>query len=407
MPVLVPLFLLALTVKQDETPLRNGCSSDAEVLATLAAGVELTIRYAIAGESTPCYKVVVHAAGKTVEGYLPASAMDGLENFEQGRRDAAWLDTPQVLAAIRSSASLPSLAGGASEQGLVGEVVKLIQTSQPAKALELLQPELGKRKDPTLLALAGVAAWRSDDTRRALEYLRGSLDIQPNAQVESLYHRVERESQGDQSGDKLFGNHVLLRYDSSTVPAATARQMMAAVDEEFARISTQLGCSAEERIVAIVQSRDAYKKSTDAAEWNGGQYDGRIRVPVFDGQGMDAPMRRALAHETTHACLSMLGSWPAWFQEGLAQKFAGDTLTPAVRQKLAAMAREGRLPRLDNLHQDWSRLDTEHAVAAYALSLAAVELFYENYSQYGIANLVRNPARLAEITADLDRRLGL
>jgi hypothetical protein len=28
------------------------------------------------------------------------------------------------------------------------------------------------------------------------------------------------------------------------------------------------------KIMTIVQSRDAYRKATDAAEWNGGQYDG-------------------------------------------------------------------------------------------------------------------------------------
>jgi hypothetical protein len=122
---------------------------------------------------------------------------------------------------------------------------------------------------------------------------------------------------------------------------------------------------------------------------------------------MDASMRRVLAHETTHACLTMLGRWPAWLQEGMAQKLSGDTLTPALRQKIAAMASAGKMPRLGNLKQDWSRLDTDHAVAAYALSLAAVELLYENYGTDGVANLVRNPERLTAITADLNKKLGL
>jgi len=44
-----------------------------------------------------------------------------------------------------------------------------------------------------------------------------------------------------------------------------------------------------------------YRKSTDAAEWSGGQFDGKIRVPVFDPQVLDRGMLRSLAHETTHA----------------------------------------------------------------------------------------------------------
>ncbi len=407
MAALLFLLFLALTVKEDRTALRAGCAIDSEIVADLPAGAQLIVRYSLAGESAPCYKVAVEREGKALEGYLPAGAIEGLEHFERGRREAAWLQTTQVVNAIRSSATLPSLKSGAGSSGLVDQAVQLIETSQPGKALELLEPAIHKRQDSTLLALAAVAAWRSDDSRRALDFLRDSLSIQPNPEVEGLYRRVERESKADQGTDKIYGVRVLLRYDSVTVPVATAREMVAALDQEFSRISDQLGCSAAERIVAIVQSREAYRKTTDSAEWSGGQYDGRIRVPVAGGQGVDPALRRVFAHESTHACLSMLGQWPAWLQEGLAQKLSGDRLSPGLREKLAGMAQEGKLPRLSNLRQDWSRMDAGHAIIAYALSLAAVELYLENYSQYGLANLVRNPERLADITADLDKRLGL
>jgi hypothetical protein len=145
----------------------------------------------------------------------------------------------------------------------------------------------------------------------------------------------------------------------------------------------------------------------DVAEWNGGQFDGRIRVPVLEGQGMDPSTRRTFAHETVHACLSMIGRWPVWLHEGLAQKLSGDTLSPNMMQRLADMAQQKKLPRLENLGQDWSRLDTAHAQIAYALALDGVEQFFANYAQFGIANLLRNRERLPEITADLDKRLGL
>jgi len=369
----------------------------------------------MSGESVACYKVSVQTADMTVEGYLPATAIEGLEDFDKGRRNAAWLETAQETQQVMSSirASAPSLALNVTGQGAVGEASRLIETSQPAKALELLQPELRKKKNPSLLALAGVAAWRADDSRLALEHWKAALEMQPNPDLERIYRRVERESKGDQSGDKLIGLRVVLRYDGIAIPIETARQMLDALDQEFARISGALGCSAQERLVAIVQTRDAYRKTTDAAEWSAGQYDGRIRVPLpeghgmEDGQKMDASMRRIFAHETTHACLSMLGRWPAWLQEGLAQRLSGDTLSAPGRRRIAELTHNKQLPRLENLGQDWSRLDGEHAVAAYALSLAAVNLFYENYPQYSIADLIRNPDRLAQITQDLDQRLGL
>lgn len=405
MAALLSLFLMLTAVKQPSTPLRDGCSADSDLIATLDAGATVKIHYALAGESVPCYKVAIDIEGKILEGFLPASSIAGLDEFEKGLRDASWPDPEKVLGSIKAAAEkMPSLGGATLANS---QAAALIESSQPAKALELLENELRQRNDPTTLALAGVAAWRSDDPQRALVYWKNSLDLQPNPDLERLYRRVEKETTGDQSTAKLYGLRVLLRYDASFVPVETARQMVSALDGELLRISDTLGCSAQERLVAIVQSREAYHKTTDAAEWNGGQFDGRIRVPVAGGQGMDASLLRIFAHETTHACLSMMGSWPAWFQEGLAQKMSGDALTPAMRVQLEKMTKQNKLPRLENLRQDWSRLDTAHAVAAYALSLAAVEMFYQSYAAYGIRNLVNNPSKLAEITADLDKRLGL
>jgi len=400
------LLTLAVSVK-DTAVLRNGCGADDDTIVTLAPGEPLTIRFRLASEAGPCYKVGAQAGGKTVEGYLPAAAIAGLDDFEKGLRDATWVDVTQAVAAIKAStAQMPSLASGVPS-AIASEASKLIDSSRPLKALELIEPELIKRRDPGLLALAGLAEWRADDSRKALEYWRESLDMHPNPDIEGLYRRVERETRGDQSTHRLVGMRVMLRYEAAAVPIETARAMLGVLDEEYARISAQLGCSAEERIVAIVQSRDAYRKTVNAAEWNGGQFDGRIRVPVLEGQGMDASTRRTFAHETVHACLAMIGRWPVWLHEGLAQKLSGDTLSPATLQRLADMAQKKKLPRLENLGQDWSRLDTEHAQIAYALALAGVEQFFANYAQLGIANLLRNRERLPEITADLDKRLGL
>jgi hypothetical protein len=397
------------TVKQERATLRTGCYSDSDSVATLDLGTKLTIRYSVAGESSPCYKVALEQGGKPVEGYLPAAAIEGLEEFDKARREAAVLDLTTVLGAFKNSA-LPSLKDGnktLAPAQLGASATQLIESGQPAKALELLEPELRANKDPGLLMLAGIASWRNDEPRKALDYWHTSLARQTNPELEKLVRKVEKETSNDQSNDRLYGIRVLLRYDSSVIKAETARDMLGALDHEFSRVAAELGCRAEERVVAIAQGKEAYRKATEAAEWSGGQYDGRIRVPVFDGQVLDQAMRRTLAHEITHACLTMLGRWPSWLQEGLAQKLSGDTLAPEVRQKMAAMAQEHRLPRLANLGQDWSRMDAEHAMLAYGLSLAAIELFYQEYANYGIANLLRNPERLGAITADLDRRLGL
>jgi hypothetical protein len=406
---------VAVSVKEDNTALRSGCAGDAAVVQRLAAGAPLKLRFALSGESVPCYKVAVEVGGRQIEGYLPVTAIAGLDSFDKGRKEAAWVNVNEALNAARNAAALDALKAPegarspmpASAKVILAQADQLIEANQPGKALAMLEPEIQKRRDPALLSMAGVAAWRDDQGKRALEYWRESLDLAPNPDLENLYKRVEKEQIHDQSGEKLYGVRVVLRYDSDTVPVETARGMVAAVDSAYARVSAQLGCFAEEKIVTIIQSRDAYKKATDAAEWSGGQYDGRIRVPVMNGQQMDARQEQVLAHETTHACLVMLGEWPSWLQEGMAQKLSGETLPPQARAQLAELAKAGQLPKLEALRRGWSALDTQSARLAYSLALEAVDALYENFGSDGVRNLMRNPERLPAVSAELDKRLGL
>jgi hypothetical protein len=122
-------------------------------------------------------------------------------------------------------------------------------------------------------------------------------------------------------------------------------------------------------------------------------------------------MQRALAHELVHACLTSIPSgaapWPAWLQEGLAQKLSGDALPSGVRDQLRQMAQTHAIPKLENLRQDWSRMSTQNAMAAYSLALLAADALYDNYANYGIRNVLNNPDTLPRITADLDAKLGL
>ena len=405
----------ALSVREDNATLRSGCADDAPIVEKLAAGAPLKLRFALSGEKIACYKVAVEVGGRQIEGYLPVTAIAGLDSFDKGRKQAAWASVNEALNAARNAASLESVKAPegtrwslpASAKVILAQADQLIEANQPGKALAILEPEIQKRRDPALLSMAGVAAWRADEGKRALEYWRESLDLASNPDIEKLYRRVEKEQTHDQSGEKLYGIRVVLRYDSDTVPVETARGMVTAVDSAFARVSQQLGCFAEEKIVTIVQSRDAYKKATDAAEWSGGQYDGRIRVPVMSGQQMDARQEQVLAHETTHACLAMLGEWPSWLQEGMAQKLSGETLPPAALTQLAELAKAGQLPKLEALRRGWSGLDTQSARLAYSLALEAVDALYENFGTDGVRNLMRNPERLPAVSAELDKRLGL
>jgi hypothetical protein len=264
--------------------------------------------------------------------------------------------------------------------------------------------------DPNALLLAGLAAYRSDEVGTALDYWKQSLDLAPNPALARVYERVRREEEVNSDTEKLYGVHVALRYDHQVLPLDTARAILSALEQDYGRISAQLGCP-QEQIVAIVQTREAYLRSTDAVLWSGGQYDGRIHIAWAEGAHFDPQIRRALAHEMVHACLTSIPSgnlpWPTWLQEGLAQRLSGDTPAPFARGELHRLARQRHIPRLENLQQDWSGLSVENARLAYKLALAAANLLYKDGEANSIHGVLSKPENLRYVTAGLDKKLGL
>ena len=391
------------SVKPEQYPLRSGCEEEDETVAVLHAGDKVEVRFGLAGASVPCYAVTATVDGGKVNGYLPGSVLDHVDDLERERRAARSVEIPKIV--TRAAEGLRAQPLRVGPQPML-DAIRLLEASQPRQALEVLETALRLHpKDPALLALAGMAAHRSDQLALARSYWQESLALRHDPEIERLYRKLEKETAADRSGQQLFATRFTLRYDDAVVDSETARLVVGVLEEEYSRISYQLGCRPDERMTAILQSREAYMRATDAAEWSGGMFDGRIRVPVPQTRVVSPELRRTLAHETVHACLASIGSWPAWLHEGLAQKLSGAVLAPSVKQKFQAMARAGALPRLNRLGQSWSRMSANHASAAYGLALAAVETYFDRYREFGIQNLLRNSEMLPRVADELDEYL--
>jgi len=394
--------LFAITAAK-EAALRPSCDPSDQAVATVPAGTPVEIRFALSDGSN-CYKIAATVDGKPVLGYVDGSALSSTQTFDEQRRGGASLDgisqSRAITAGFTGNVDLKNSNANA--------VVELLNSHQPARALEQADALLKKNpRDPNLLMMASVAAYQSDDIRRAWSYCRDALSLKEDPKVANFCGTVERESKNDKSGEKLVGMRVVLRYEDQGLPADVARSMLGMLDEEFSRISAQLGCQTEERITAVVQSREAYRATTNAAEWSGGVYDGRIHVALLEGANFGPQTRRAFAHEIVHACLANIGRFPAWLHEGLAQKLSGDTLSPAMRAQLTQIIAARGVPRLEAISQNWQTMSTQNARIAYSVALLAVDTLLDQYANYGIRNILHNPDMLARVTEGVDKTLGL
>lgn len=391
------LFASAHMVNQDAAPVRSSCDSEAQVIGQASKGDPAQILFAISGDIGTCYKVALTSGGKSLQGYLPAKSLSGIDTFEQGRRSAGRIE---VAAEVRREIVQRSAAGDDGTR-----IQRLLSSGQNEQALELLQGLIQRgHRDANTLAAAGLAAFQSDQPKVALEYFEQSLALESNAAVEDLRQRAAREVSADRSSEKLVGIKFNFRYDDRAVTADQARALVPILDSEFTRVSEALGCRTEERLTAIVQTAEAYRQSTGAAEWSGGQFDGRIRVALLEKTPGDLT-RQTFAHEIVHACLARTGEWPAWLHEGLAQKLSGQMIPAAQRAEVRRMARDGELPGLEKMSRTFSRLSASHAGIAYTAALMAVEQLYDSYGGSGIRNLLQNPASLSRVAGELDARL--
>src|ERR1700734_1626332 len=92
-------FIAAMAVRTDQTPLRSGCDAADAVVASLPVGTPVEVRFRLS-DGSDCFKVAATIDGKDVLGYVPASALTGLERYEQERASAASVDTLRALSPV-------------------------------------------------------------------------------------------------------------------------------------------------------------------------------------------------------------------------------------------------------------------------------------------------------------------
>ena len=184
-------------------------------------------------------------------------------------------------------------------------------------------------------------------------------------------------------------------YDAPLRPIALAHAT-AGILEEAAQLT---GTDRRQQLTVIVDgSLDDLQLRTKTPPWVGGLYDGgAVHVPAKGNADLGvaiATLRHELMHAQIHAAV---GCVPFWFNEGLANYFAG---APSPREWIA-MGRTGESFDLATL-RDPAILDLQHSNASrmYAVALAMVVYIVHHKGERGL----REAVRLAQTS---DAPLGL
>lgn len=196
-----------------------------------------------------------------------------------------------------------------------------------------------------------------------------------------------------------------LHYPSGQVSPTVAREMLDALDEEYARVRHELGCVIGAKVTAIVIPLETWQAMGHVA-WSGGMFDGRIQVPlVYERSRVGPQMRKVFAHELVHACVARFGSFPTWIHEGLAQTLSGERTSEDYKRQLRQLVSSGKLPGLERLAGGWMGLSGDQASTAYGYALWAAEVWIEADGREAVRQLLRNPDRVPATTSRLNEML--
>jgi tetratricopeptide (TPR) repeat protein len=403
---LAPALAADLVVQEGGSPLLANCGDSSSSIRQLDAGTTVSLRFSIAGAATTCHSVSVEVDGRRLSGYVAKESLGGLDEVERQRRNSSTVAPsggPRVAAvpvavpdvqlafnqasaygaALQSAANAlrnddPNLAltllreSGAPATDRNAAIISAqasLRLTRPADALAALETALIEHADdPVLLGLAGVASLQRGKRPEALRYLKRSLALGPNPSFEAVRARIERELEADQASETTYGMRLTLRYEGAVLPDTAARDLTKEFEAQVNKVVFQLGCKFDDRVSVIVRTQENYHQASGAAEWSGGQYDGRIQIAVPPSGKADDYVRQTFAHEFVHACLARRGPWPSWFHEGMAQKISGKTLGASQREALTQLNRADQLPTLAQLSGGWARLGGQQAAIAYAMA---------------------------------------
>ncbi|MCE5313263.1 MAG: hypothetical protein LLF86_08960 [Nitrospiraceae bacterium] len=339
--------------------------------------------------------------------------------------------------------SIPSLPDNAPASD---PVKRKSPAAEPDNSLELIakaQEELNRgrfdsslklfleasRKNRSALLGAGISSFMLRDYEKAIEYLESAPDVDGgfmrNKFLSYAYYRVNNIPKSISSAEKGLAvkNDPELRAFLNRLHKETAthkryidesasrfkvifdgyehgkisRVVLNHLDDAYRKVGSETGYFPEQTVEVILYTGKDFFDVTQAPEWSGGLFDGRIKIPVKGAEHNDTLLRTVLFHEYVHAVIwSITRRCPLWINEGLAEYFSRSH-PKKVRQIIP----------LKNLEHSFSWLSGQFVGLAYVQSWSAVSDMVDKYGHARMMDMLRSYAKNSDIEQAFSSSFGI
>lgn len=347
----------------------------------------------------------------------PESDTDWAEQIERLRGQGENPSTLQQLAAsynnygvsLANQGQLPEAvqqleealrlepANASFQSNLSAIHVKLAQAAYEAHNLTAAKEEITHAlllnpKDSVAYATLGSIEYQRQHLKEAKAAWEQTLSLDPSLQdIHEKLAQLNRELPVESSFEKLSQLYFDLRY-TSELERSTGFDLRDALLDARRKVGSDFACWPKSKLVVLIYNSAQFRDLRQSTpEWVGGQYDGKIRVPLPGKEFDEATVRRILFHEYTHAVVYELVErrCPLWFNEGLAE-YEGWKEHPSSWSLLRrALSEPHSLSWAALAGSSWSTLSAHDASLAYQQAHSIVCYLAERYGVWRIRRVLK------------------
>lgn len=280
-------------------------------------------------------------------------------------------------------------------------------------------------EEPTLQNEQEQAAQGSHESEESYDTAGEPTDAVSNGESDRTEIVLSRNSEIDQTERKLSqlaitepedpfeagmgrreGGHFLVKFEGGE-NAVAGHLIGLLLEEAYFKVGSDFGHYPEERIEALLYSKEAFRDITRSPSWAGAIYDGRIKLPVGGLTAKTSALEEVIFHEYTHAVVRELsnGKAPVWLNEGLAQYEEGKSTAPYARI-LSGLSSKGNL-RLRPLEGSFMGLRPQEAQTAYLLSLSATGYIIKEFGLFSVRSILERLAEGMDLEEAISASLGV
>ncbi len=180
--------------------------------------------------------------------------------------------------------------------------------------------------DPTMAeayAMLGEIEYDNQRLKEAKQAWEKASKLNPNLPgLREAMKKLSEELPVEGEFDRLSHLYFDIRYEESQVDRSVGFDVQETLLQARREVGNAFRYWPNTKIIVLVYSAQTFHAMRqNTPEWVGGQYDGKIRLPLPGGELDASIVRQILFHEYTHALVRDLaaGKCPVWLNEGLAE----------------------------------------------------------------------------------------